>query len=119
MVLRRSLLCLVVALAAGCPNLQGPGYLHPGPAWYQQQQAQRFDPYPATDVGPDMAARPLAYLRPAPETERNQNATTFVERFGTAPPPGLYRPPRTVPGRQEVPFVPAPMPLQSAPVFTP
>lgn len=116
----RYLLPVLMLLAVtGCPNLKGPGYLHPGTAAYQQAEAQRFDPFPETDVGPDMAARPLAYMRPAPETERNQNAMTFAERYGTAPPPGIYRAPRTVPGRVSVPYVPAPPPLQSAPVYVP
>jgi hypothetical protein len=119
MLCRYLLPCLMIVAATGCPNLKGPGYLHPGTAAYQQGEAQRFDPFPETDVGPDMAARPLAYMRPAPETERNQNAVTFTERYGTAPPPGIYRPTRTVPGRMSVPYLPAPPPVQSAPLFAP
>jgi hypothetical protein len=80
----------------GCAGLQGPGYLHPGTAQYQQNQAQRFDPYPATDVGPDMAARPLAYIRPAPENERVQNVDSYMKRYHQPPPVEIYKPPRTV-----------------------
>lgn len=113
----RCLFSLLATVAlAGCPSIQGPGYLHPGSAAYQQAQAERFDPFPQTDVGPDMAARPLAYMRPAPETERNQNATTFIERYGQPPPPGTYRAPRSVPGRQAVPYQLPPAP-PAAPVF--
>jgi hypothetical protein len=118
MIRRCFLLGLAVACFTGCPSLKGPGYLHPGTAAYQQREAERFDPFPEPDVGPDMAARPLAYMRPAPETERNQNAITFAERYGTAPPPGIYRPTRNGPPSATIPYVP-PAPVQTAPLFVP
>jgi hypothetical protein len=110
-------LILIVALlsATGCPTLQGPGYLHPGTAQYQQTQAQRFDPYPVTDVAPDMAARPLAYIRPAGENERAQNTDSFIKRYHQAPPLDLYRAPRAMTGP---PVVPVPV-MTEAPLYGP
>jgi hypothetical protein len=96
MMRRHALLSLALAGFAGCAGLQGPGYVHPGTAQYQQNQAQRFDPFPATDVGPDMAARPLAYMRPAPENERVQNVDSYMKRYHQPPPVEQYRPPRTM-----------------------
>ena len=87
------------------------------PAGLQQKEAEKYDPYPLPDVGPDMAARPLAFIRPASETERAQDATTFEERYGQPPPPGIYRPPRSSSGPQ-IQYVPV-MPLQNAPAFVP
>lgn len=92
---RYALLSLALVGATGCAGLQGPGYIHPGTAQYQQNQAQRFDPFPATDVGPDMAARPLAFIRPAPENERVQNVDSYMKRYHQPPPVEQYRPPRT------------------------
>ena len=108
----------VLISSAGCPTMQGPGYIHPGSAQYQQQQAQRFDPYPVTDVGPDMAARPLAYIRPAPENERNQNVDSYSKRYRQAPPLDLYRPPRAAIGPAYAPMIPSTDP-GLAPLYAP
>lgn len=126
---RRHVLLLFSLLAAsGCADIEPSRILHPGPAWYQQDQAQKFDPYPATDIGPEVAGgRPLAYMRPAPENERVQNATTYMERYRQMPPPGLYRPPREPALQQAIPYgapgalpvaPPAPA-MEIAPPFTP
>jgi hypothetical protein len=99
---------LLIALVAcwGCGSIAPPRVLHPGPAEYQQSRAQVFDPYPLNDVGPYVAGgRPLQYDVPAPENERAQNNISYEERYGRAPPPGLYRPPRSTPSI----VVPAPI----------
>ncbi len=110
-----------VALAAlcGCADVAPPRFLHPGRTEDQQLRAQRFDPYPMTDVGPAVAGgRPLQYDKPAPETERMQNDVAFSERFRQPAPPGTYRPPRSIGNRQPIVY-PPPIDLQSAPPFVP
>ena len=90
-----ALLAVALAGLVGCADLAPPRILHPGSEEYQQNRAQRFDPYPMTDVAPDVVGgRPLQYIKPAPENERMQNESTFEERYHQNPPPGIYRPPR-------------------------
>ena len=56
---------------AGCQGLAPPSVLHPGPAEYQQRRAQRFDPYPENEPGPEIVgARPLEYGKPPAEVQR-------------------------------------------------
>ncbi len=115
---------IALASCSGCADIAAPRVFHPGSEEYQQARAQRFDPYPMTDVAPEVAGgRPLQYIKPAPENERVQNEITFAERYGQSPPPGLYRPPRITSVRQAVPFVPGPLPAAldggMAPPFTP
>jgi hypothetical protein len=58
---------------AGCSTLERPNWFHPGPAQYQQAQAEQFDPYPENDTGPAIVgARPLSYDKPGPEVSRVQ-----------------------------------------------
>jgi hypothetical protein len=48
-----------------------PNFFNPGPARDQQMRAQRFDPYPENDVGPEVVGgRPLGYQKPIPEPSR-------------------------------------------------
>ncbi len=108
MVRHPALLLIALFALAGCADLAPPRIFHPGSEEYQQNRAQRFDPYPLTDVAPDIVGgRPLQYIKPAPENERMQNDMTFEERYHQAPPPGLYRPPRTPGNRQGIVY---PMP---------
>jgi len=59
--------------SAGCRSTTPPNWLHPGPAEYQQSQAQRFDPYPQNEPGPKiMGGRPLEYDKPPAEVLRVQ-----------------------------------------------
>ncbi|REK05478.1 MAG: hypothetical protein DWQ37_23465 [Planctomycetota bacterium] len=113
-------LCLWSAIAlclGGCARLAQPRLMHPGSAQLQQARAERFDPFPLPELGPPTEARPLGFRLPQADTERIQNAQSYSDRYGTPPPPGLYRTPRDVP-RPAVPFVPAPMP-QAPAVFVP
>lgn len=105
-----------MALACGC-NVTPPRLLHPGTAQTQRNRAEQFDPYPLPELGPPTEARPRDFLFPQPDNERVQNAESFQERYGSAPPPGIYRPPRSVP-RNAIPFMPTPLP-QSPAVFVP
>jgi hypothetical protein len=66
-------LLLVVAslLSTGCQSLARPNWFSPGPAPYQQSRAQRFDPYPENEPGPEVVgARPRSYQHPLPEPSR-------------------------------------------------
>ncbi len=55
---------LAVAIT-GCNN--------PGPASVQRARAQRFDPYPSNDYGPEIVGgRPQGYQKPYAEPVRSQ-----------------------------------------------
>ena len=63
----------VAGVAAGCRGMAPPNWFHPGPAEYQQSQAQQFDPYPENEPGPQIVgARPLEYDKPPAEDLRVQ-----------------------------------------------
>lgn len=70
--LSRLLLLTLIALAlAGCRSVSPPDWAHPGPAGYQQSMAERYDPYPENETGPQIVgARPREYQKPPPETSR-------------------------------------------------
>jgi hypothetical protein len=100
----------VLLAACGCASVAPPQIFHPGPARYQQDQAQLYDPYPEPEGGGDMSgARPRQYLNPPPESTRAQNVISYERRFGQPPPPGRYGPIR---GAEYVPVQPA-VPVQT------
>jgi hypothetical protein len=76
------MLALALALGpAGCCVSQ-PSLLHPGPEPVQQARAQRFDPYPSNELGPNVeGGRPRDYQNPPPEILHVQ------PRVNPAPPP--------------------------------
>jgi hypothetical protein len=83
--------CLGIGLllvAPGCaPWFGWPDLLHPGSFAYQRWKAERFDPYPATDVGPmgsPAAMRPPWYETPVPLA--NRDIYSLTNRFGPEPP---------------------------------
>ena len=62
-----------LVVGSGCRGLAPPNWFRPGPAEYQQTQAQRFDPYPENETGPKIAgARPPEYEKPPAEVLRVQ-----------------------------------------------
>jgi hypothetical protein len=66
-------LSMVVALATtgGCRGTARPQFFGPGSAPYQQHQAQQFDPYPETNIGPRVdGGRPDGYTAPVAEPYR-------------------------------------------------
>lgn len=82
-------LVMVLLLAApGCaPWFVWPDLLHPGGFAYQRWKAERFDPYPSTEVGPmgsPPAMRPPWYETPAPLGQRD--IYSLRNRFGPPPP---------------------------------
>jgi hypothetical protein len=61
--------CLLVA--AGCSHLEPPTIFNPGDLQYQRARANRFDPFPDPDAGPDIPeARPREFSNPPPEASR-------------------------------------------------
>jgi hypothetical protein len=99
----RSILLVVFSLtaltAAGCysPYMRWPDLYHPGSADYQRAVAEKFDPYPSPDTGPEVVGgRPLGYQRPLNESE-------WANKFG----------------RPDGAIQPAPFPVPAGPpVFT-
>jgi len=69
--LRWTCLLGLLLTAAGCKTTGGPSWLHPGSAPQQQARARTFDPYPETNVGPDVTGvRPREYSKSIPEVDR-------------------------------------------------
>lgn len=69
------LLCAAVVAfgMTGCASVDRPNWLHPGPSPVQQSRAERFDPYPENESGPQIVgARPREYEKPMPEAMRAQ-----------------------------------------------
>jgi hypothetical protein len=65
-------IALTTLCVAGCtsPYMRWPDLYHPGPANHQRAVAERYDPYPSPDAGPEIVGgRPLGYQRPLTETE--------------------------------------------------
>jgi hypothetical protein len=59
--------------SVGCQSPRGRILPAPGPIWHQQQQAVLHDPYPATDIGPEVVGgRPRSYDHPQPEATRSK-----------------------------------------------
>jgi hypothetical protein len=64
---------LLAACVVGCQGMGGPFSEGPGTVAVQQERAQRFDPYPESDVGPPIeGARPLGYHTPPAEVKRSR-----------------------------------------------
>jgi hypothetical protein len=86
------LLLVVVAIlagASGCSDMSPPDLFNAGPARYQQMRAQRFDPYPENDIGPEVVGgRPLGYQKPVAEPSRArwQLKNPFARRASQLPP---------------------------------
>ncbi len=69
--------------ATGCRGTAQPQFFGPGSAPYQQQRAQRFDPYPETNIGPSVdGGRPDSYSAPAPEPARGHANQWSPSPFG-------------------------------------
>ena len=79
-----ALFVLIVVAAAGCQSTGTPNWYDPGSTEYQQSSAQRFDPYPEPDTGPEiMGGRPREYAQPIAEPSRARwNPRTWGNRFG-------------------------------------
>jgi hypothetical protein len=64
------LIVAAIASAAGC-QLEPPAIFNPGELDYQRARANRYDPFPDPDAGPDIPeARPREFSKPPPEASR-------------------------------------------------
>jgi hypothetical protein len=63
---------LVLSMVAGCKTTAMPSFFQPRqPTDVQQKKALRYDPYPETNVGPEMTGtRPRDYQIPPAEAAR-------------------------------------------------
>ena len=62
---------LLIPLSACSPTIYRPTLLHPGPAYFQRNNAVQFDPYPQNDMGPEIVGgRPIGYMKPPDEVTR-------------------------------------------------
>jgi hypothetical protein len=108
---RRDLIaCTIVVLTAlsanGCysPYMRWPDLYQPGTANQQRAVAEKFDPYPSPDTGPEVVGgRPLGYQRPLTETEWGRRYARPDGALQPAPIPALPGPPVFT-----MPYPPAP-----------
>lgn len=62
---------VMAGVAGGCSSSGRTNLFAPGPAPYQQRQAERFDPYAEKESGPEVVgARPREYQKPPSEPSR-------------------------------------------------
>jgi hypothetical protein len=110
MAYRRALLIAALLFAAahttGCysPYMRWPDLYHPGTAAQQRAEADKFDPYPSPDTGPEIVGgRPLGYQRPYTEEEWGRRYTS----------PGGVLTPALVPALPAAPIITTPYPPAS------
>lgn len=80
-----ALLLFVVATSSvtGCKGTGFPHLFGAGSTAQQQHQAQKFDPYPETGIGPSVTGgRPESYTEPAPEPTRGTANRWTIPWFG-------------------------------------
>ena len=82
-------LLLLVAATLGCSaTVRKPQLPHPGPANFQRNNAEQFDPYPQNDVGPAIVGgRPPDYMMPRSLVERARQQQPFGPWRSAAPAP--------------------------------
>jgi hypothetical protein len=84
-------IALPLLLFSGCawfahPTFHMPNWGSPGPAFYQQYQAIRHDPYPQNDVAPEIVGgRPRAYQQPPTEVSRIRQPLPWGNWQGQSP----------------------------------
>src|SRR3954452_4468845 len=85
------LIAIVSSSVIGCaPEMASlrQSIAHPGPAAYQRAQAIQHDPYPLSDVGPEVVGgRPREYQIPVNEVERARLAAPRPAGLPGAPAP--------------------------------
>ncbi len=56
---------------SGCSSISAPNWCHPGTAAQQRARAERFNPYPETEIGPNITgARPREFEQQIAEPAR-------------------------------------------------
>lgn len=72
-ILSLTLVSVSMLAMAGCAGVEPPNWFNPGPSRYQQLKAQQIDPYPDTDMAPEMVGvRPRDYQQPRSEPVKAQ-----------------------------------------------
>jgi len=62
---------ILAGMVGACSSSGRTNLFSPGPAPYQQRQAERFDPYAEKETGPEIVgARPRDYQKPPSEPSR-------------------------------------------------
>ena len=96
----RHICCVLLMLAtlpvAGCysPYMRWPELYHPGTANQQRAVAEKYDPYPSPDAGPEVVGGlPPGYERPLSETEWGRRYARPDGPLQPAPIPTLPAPP--------------------------
>jgi hypothetical protein len=103
-----------VSLVACSPTIRWPRFYGPGTAPMQQAQAERSDPYPIPDMGPEVVGgRPREFDKPRDEVRRSRE---FLESLGARP--AQMIPAAPYPVGAPVPVGP-PIPMGAAPPVTP
>jgi hypothetical protein len=102
---------LLTLTSAGCsPYIRMPNFAQPGTAAQQRADAERFDPYPDPDAGPEVVGgRPPGFTRPLTQEE-------WAERY--APRRGALQP-AAIPSLPGAPVFTNPFPPSTATTFTP
>lgn len=81
---------LSAATALGCARDETlrQKLFQPGPAQYQRQRAEKYDPYNEIPIGPrDDTSRPPDFQQPNPEAAQGRWDDWGWPRFGHDPPP--------------------------------
>ncbi len=64
-------LLMLLPLTACSSKVFKPTILHPGPAYFQRNNAVQFDPFPQNDMGPEIVGgRPREFQKPPHEVTR-------------------------------------------------
>jgi len=72
-------LVMLLPLTACSSTVHKPTLLHPGPAYFQRNNAMQFDPYPLNDMGPEIVGgRPLDFQKPPDEVSRARQQQTVA-----------------------------------------
>jgi len=73
------MLALLLPLTACSSTVHKPTLQHPGPAYFQRNNAQQFDPYPLNDIGPEIVGgRPREFQKPFGEVTRARQQSTIA-----------------------------------------
>ena len=72
-------LFMLLPMTACSSTIFKPTLQHPGPAPFQRNNAQHFDPYPPNDVAPEIVGgRPREFQKPPNEVIRSRQQETIA-----------------------------------------
>jgi hypothetical protein len=116
-------LALTLLIVSGCysPYIRYPNFTHPGTAAEQRADAERFDPYPDPEAGPEVVGgRPPGFQRPLTETEWGRRYAIPPGSLQSAASPIVTTPPVvTNPFPPSAPPGMSPFPSSAPPAFAP